>query len=195
MKATGFDLRRTYAGQWEMVVTLDPSSVTEAMRFVDNARTRKQGTLFEILCRVFRKKRSADANAYCWVLCQKLAEKLSENDPKMTKDEVYRLAISKVGIFKDFCGIAESDAKTLRHAWEMLGTGWITEQVDYSPDGDAVTVRCYYGSSTYNTKQMSRLIDYLVEDCKELGIETLPPDELRRLYAQVDALHGNPESR
>jgi hypothetical protein len=142
-----------------------------------------------------RKKRSADANAYCWVLCQKLAEKLSENDPKMTKDEVYRLAISKVGIFKDFCGLAESDAKTLRHAWEMLGTGWITEQVDYSPDGDAVTVRCYYGSSTYNTKQMSRLIEYLVEDCKELGIETLSPDELRRLYAQVDALHGNPESR
>lgn len=142
-----------------------------------------------------RKKRSADANAYCWVLCQKLAEKLSENDPKMTKDEVYRLAISKVGIFKDFCGLAESDAKTLRHAWEMLGTGWITEQVDYSPDGDAVTVRCYYGSSTYNTKQMSRLIDYLVEDCKELGIETLPPDELRRLYAQVDALHGHSESR
>lgn len=142
-----------------------------------------------------RKKRSADANAYCWVLCQKLAEKLSENDPKMTKDEVYRLAISKVGIFKDFCGLAESDAKTLRHAWEMLGTGWITEQVDYSPDGDAVTVRCYYGSSTYNTKQMSRLIDYLVEDCKELGIETLPPDELRRLYAQVDEVHGNPESR
>lgn len=142
-----------------------------------------------------RKKRSADANAYCWVLCQKLAEKLSENDPKMTKDEVYRLAISKVGIFKDFCGLVESDAKTLRHAWEMLGTGWITEQVDYSPDGETVTVRCYYGSSTYNTKQMSRLIDYLVEDCKELGIETLSPDELRRLYAQVDALHGNPESR
>ena len=37
---------------------------------------------------------------------------------------------------------------------------------------------------------------YMAEEiCKELGIETLPPDELRMLYAQVDALHGNSESR
>ena len=39
----------------------------------------------------------------------------------------------------------------------------------------------YHGSSVYDTKQMSRLIDNLVQDCKEIGIETLPPEKLSLL--------------
>lgn len=39
----------------------------------------------------------------------------------------------------------------------------------------------YYGSSCYDTKQMSSLIDHLVQDCKALGIETLTPQELARM--------------
>ena len=74
--------------------------------------------------------------------------------------------------------MTEDEAKTFRVAWEKLGTGWPTEQVDYGRDGDRVVVRAYYGSSTYNTKQMSRLIDSIVQDCKDLGIETLPPEKL-----------------
>ena len=37
------------------------------------------------------------------------------------------------------------------------------------------------GSSTYNTEEMSKLIDGLVSECKEQGIETLPPEELERM--------------
>ncbi len=89
--------------------------------------------------------------------------------------------------------MSPEDAKTLRHAWEMLGTGWITEQVDYMPDGTNVVVRCYYGSSQYNTKQMSRLIDNLVQDCKAVGIETDTPEEIERikyLWAQEPKKKG-----
>ena len=63
-------------------------------------------------------------------------------------------------------------------AWELLGTGWPTEQVGYDKDGDRLVIRAYYGSSRYNTRQMSRLIDSIVQDCKDLGIETLPPEKL-----------------
>ena len=38
----------------------------------------------------------------------------------------------------------------------------------------------YYGSSSYDTEQMSSLIDLLVDDCKAQGIETATPDELAR---------------
>lgn len=69
----------------------------------------------------------------------------------------------------------------------MLGTGWITEQVDYTQDGSQVVIRAYYGSSQYNTKQMSRLIDEIVSDCKEHGIETLTPNELARMKEEWDA--------
>ena len=70
------------------------------------------------------------------------------------------------------------EAKTFRTAWERLGQGWPTEQVDFTPDGERVVIRAYYGSSTYNTKRMSRLIDMIVENCKEQGIETLTPQQL-----------------
>lgn len=80
----------------------------------------------------------------------------------------------------DAC-LTDGEAATFRHMWESNGTGWPTERLDFTPDGERIVIRAYYGSSTYNTKQMSRLIDAIVTDCKELGIETLPPDELRRM--------------
>lgn len=44
--------------------------------------------------------------------------------------------------------------------------------------GEKLVIRAYYGSSQYSTKQMSRLLDSIVQDCKDLGIETLPPEKL-----------------
>ena len=42
------------------------------------------------------------------------------------------------------------------------------------------------GSSDYDTKEMSVLINGLVEECKEQGIETIPPDELRRILSNAE---------
>lgn len=131
----------------------------------------------------YRKKRSLNANNYCWLLCTKLAEKLSDEKVKYTKEDIYRKAIQEVGIYKDFENLTQSEAKTLQHAWQMLGTGWITEQVDFMQDGDHVVIRCYYGSSQYNTKLMSRLIDSLVQDCQAVGIITATPDEIANMLS------------
>lgn len=130
----------------------------------------------------FSPKRSKNANAYFWELCGRLSEKLN-----IPKDEVYREQIRHVGVYKDFQGISVPDAKTLRTAWEMLGTGWITEQVDYDTS-ETVTVRCYYGSSQYNTRQMSRLIDNIVQDCEAVGINTMTPQELSLLKSEWEAV-------
>lgn len=131
----------------------------------------------------FREKRSLDANSYFWLLCGKLAEKLTDEKVKYTKEDIYIKVIKEIGVYKDFQNLSPADAKTLRHAWEMLGTGWITEQVDYMQDGENVSVRCYYGSSQYNTKQMSRLIDNIVQDCEAVGIETKTPDQLAEMLS------------
>lgn len=126
----------------------------------------------EIVIKKRGKKRSLDANAYCWQLLDKLALELGS-----TKEELYKLYIKRVGIFKDFT-LTEDEAKTFRVAWGMLGTGWLTEQVDYAPDGERVVIRAYYGSRVYDTQRMARLIDEIVQDCKEIGIETLTGREL-----------------
>ena len=131
----------------------------------------------------YREKRSLNANSYLWHLCNELAKKLSDEGVKHTKEDIYRKAIKEIGVYKDWEGLTPKDAKTLRHAWELLGTGWITEQVDYMPDGETVTIRTYYGSSQYNTKQMSRIIKNIVEDCEAAGIETKTPNEIANLIS------------
>ena len=130
-----------------------------------------------------REKRSLDANSYMWLLCGKLAEKLSDEKVKHTKEDIYRDAIKEIGIWYDD-EIEPEKVKWRRTAWELIGTGWITERVDFSEDGNKEIIRFYYGSSQYNTKQMSRLIDNIVQDCKAVGIETMTPNQLVELKAR-----------
>lgn len=134
-----------------------------------------QQKVYECTIREHSKKRSKNANSYMWEMLTQLAEVL-----RTTKEELYLDYIKKYGIFKDFA-LDENDVGTFRYVWERQGTAWPTERMDYTPDGERLIVRAYYGSSTYNTKQMSRLIDAVVTDCKELGIETMPPDKLSAL--------------
>ena len=114
-------------------------------------------------------------------MCEKLAEKL-----ETTKIDVYLNSIKDVGVFYDD-EIEVEKVQRRRKAWEMIGTGWITERVDFSADGNREVIRFYYGSSSYNKKQMSRLIDNVVQDCKEQGIETRTPEQLAELVSLWEA--------
>ena len=127
----------------------------------------------DVAIKKYRQKRSNNANAYCWQLIGQIAELLNQS-----AEDVYRDAIRHVGIFQDV-ELTEQAAKTMQHVWKAHGIGWLSEQVDETANG--VLIRFYYGSSVYNTKQMSRLIDDIVTDAKELGIETKTPEELARM--------------
>lgn len=122
-----------------------------------------------------REKRSLDANAYAWVLLDKLAQAT-----RIPKTEIYRKAIKEIGGVSDTVCVLERAADRLEKGWESNGIGWFSERSE-SRLGGCVNVTLYYGSSVYDTAQMSRLIDYIVEDCKALGIETLTPDKLAML--------------
>ena len=128
-----------------------------------------------------REKRSLNANRYLWELCGKIADKLSDDGELFTKEDVYRNAVREVGVYQDTPMIYGFEDR-LRKAWEAHGTAWITEIVDYCED-NAVLVRCYVGSSQYDSKQMKRLIDYIQQDCDALGIDYLTPDEQARLIS------------
>lgn len=121
---------------------------------------------------VHREKRSRDANAYCWVLIDKLAEKTG-----LTKPEVYRAAIKEIGGVSDTVCVQDRAVDKLRQSWEKNGIGWQTDVLPSKLEG-CTNVVLYYGSSTYDTAQMFRLIDHIVQDCKAVGIETATPEEL-----------------
>ncbi len=129
-----------------------------------------------------REKRSLDANRYMWRLCGELAKKLSDEKVSYTKEDIYRDAIKEIGVWYDD-EIEPDKVKRRCTAWEMIGTGWITERVDFTRDGEKEIIRFYYGSSQYNKKQMSRLIDNIVQDCKAVGIETRTPNEIANMLS------------
>lgn len=141
----------------------------------------KQNRLYDADIKQHREKRSLDANAYLWALLDDLAAAL-----RTTKKELYIQKVREVGIYKEY-HLTEDEYKTFRVAWEKQGEGWPVERVDYTRDGERFEVRAYYGSSTYSTKRMSRLLDSVIEDCKAVGIETLPSDKVALLREDWDA--------
>jgi hypothetical protein len=126
------------------------------------------------------KKRSLDANSYMWVICDKIAKAM--HDGKTTKEDIYRHAIREVGEWEDKPVLAEDVEKHIK-MWGMIGDGWFSEERRDSKLPGHKVVRDYYGSHIYDTVSMSRLIDYIVEQAKELGIPTETPDEIARLKA------------
>ena len=129
-----------------------------------------------------REKRSLDANAYFWKLLQELCE-LAEIDTV----EEYKRRIKELGIFKQF-RIETKDVKTFEKVWTDRGIAWFCEIADteYLGDIEFKIIHAYYGSSSYNSKQMSRLIDGVVQDCKTYGIETKPQAEIDSLLKEWD---------
>lgn len=127
-------------------------------------------------------KRSLTANNYLWVLCRELSKKLSKESP-ITRKDIYRHAIRECAIW---CKELPLDEETFNYLKEEEDKEGATFRVvdELYREGDLIHARLYKGSSKFNSIQMSRLIDYIVEECKEQGIDTMPPDELARLIGE-----------
>lgn len=126
------------------------------------------------------KRRSLDANAYAWVLIGKLAEALSKS-----KAEIYRETIRDIGGASEILCIQNPAVDTFCAAWSHQGLGWQTETFPSKIPG-CTNVTVYYGSSVYDTKQMSLLIDRLVQDCESIGIPTLTDETVEKMLARWD---------
>ena len=126
-----------------------------------------------------RRKRTLDANAYFWAIVTQIAEKLQDEKTMVTKEDIYKKYIRGVGVFTPLA-VQEKSVEDFIKAWQKNGTGWVCEVVDSTLDG-CKKVFAYYGSSTFDTKQMARIIDMAIQDAKALGIETMPPNELESL--------------
>lgn len=124
-----------------------------------------------------RKKRSNDANAYFFTLADKLAERLN-----IPKTEIYRNYIKEIGGVSETVCVRNEAVEKLCEGWKHNGLGWQTDTIPSKIQG-CTNVVLYYGSSTYNTEQMSRLINLIVEDCKVQGIETRTPDEIANMLS------------
>jgi hypothetical protein len=154
-----------WAGGELILATSSPDAVRFAMAFEPGDYTISKE----------RKKRSLDANGYAWVLIDKIAAAM-----RLGKEEVYRNSIRDIGGNSEIICVPDKAVDTLRRCWEKNGLGWQMDTMPSKLPGCTNAV-LFYGSSAYDTHQMSILIDRLVQDCKALGIETLPPEKLAAL--------------
>lgn len=114
---------------------------------------------------------------YAWELMGKLAE-----TSKTTKETVYKKAIRDVGVY-EVVPIKDEALERFMTSWSKNGLGWICETTKSKLEG-FTNVLAYYGSSAYDTAEMSRLIDWIVEECKLQNIETKPKNELESLVKE-----------
>lgn len=122
-----------------------------------------------------RKKRSLDANAYCWALIGHMSDKL--NIPPV---EIYQEYILCSNCY-EVVPIRQNVVKRWCEEWENRGDGYLTVDIGESKHTGYENIRCYFGSSSFDTKEMSRFLDEIVADCRELGIETATERELSLL--------------
>lgn len=126
------------------------------------------------------KSRSMNANAYCLVLCQKIAEVMS-NHSYISKEDVYRKAIKDCSHFT-YVPVREDAVERYINIWKGHGLGWIAEDAGECKNLKGYhNVMCYHGSSVYNTKEMARLIDCLTDECEQLGIKLEPSEYIQSL--------------
>lgn len=161
-------------GGWLMVKP-EREDLGKAMAVVRKHKDR----LYDLEVKEHRKKRSLDANAYAWVLINKIADAL-----RITPIEIYRQAIQNVGGNYEVLPVKEEAAEHFKQVWQAQGLGWPCVDMGKSKIEGYRNLRAYYGSSTYSTTQMSQLIENLVQDCRALNIEVKSGEELASLMGE-----------
>lgn len=135
------------------------------------------GRELDLSLKEFKPKRSLNANAYMWALIGKIAEVL-----RISQNDVYHKVLCDYGTYDKDDGVT----KVISILADVKLDGWLyvhtkpIKTVDL--EGKKFThYALIKGSSEYNTKEMSHLLDGVIYEAKELGIEVMTPEELERL--------------
>lgn len=158
-------------GNIEITFTAPKSTLRQFDGLKDKALT--------VTVKEFRPKRSLSQNSYMWVLLDQLAQKVNRS-----REFIYKEYIRAYGVF-EILPIKNEAVETFKVRWQK-GLGWFCEDLGESKLNGFTKLIAYYGSSTYNSKEMTRLIDAIIEDCKEMGINTMPLNDIMLLQNEND---------
>ena len=132
-----------------------------------------------------RQRRSKDANAYMWELIERLAGVLN-----IANQHCYRHIVRDYGL-SDVIPVRNENIGFWISQWEARGIGWQCEDLGECRNFEGYhNIRNYYGTSVYDTKQMYQLLEGLIQECKDQGIETMTPDQIEEMR-RLENEHGN----
>ena len=127
--------------------------------------------VYDVEIKIHREKRSLNANSYCWKLCTEIASAINSD-----KDSVYLLMLKRDGVsdlipisnqvpIDDYIKYYDIESRTDKYTWYKI----------------------YKGSSKYDTKEMSVLLNGIVSECKEMGIPTKEDLEIERMVKEWES--------
>lgn len=116
-----------------------------------------------------REKRSLSQNSYAWELITKIGNVL-----RKSKEEVYLQMLKDYGQSEIVSILSSIEPKGYFKYYEKIGTGIVNNK-------EFTHYKIFKGSSEFDSKEMTILIDGIIQECKQLGIETLTPDEISKL--------------
>lgn len=147
----------------------------------------------EIRCKLvqWREKRSKDANAFFYVLVDKLAEAL-----RVSKPYIHNLMLQRYGQIEKVDGkpvwVVLPETEAVKKKVEEEDTLHLRSTSEVKQGKDGKMYRTYLllkGSHELDTKGMSVLLDGIISECKEVGIQTETPDEIAKMKALWNEQH------
>ena len=169
--ATISSMARGMGGELLLTLALTPNHIEEITKLKDVPLTVKIDK--------HRNRRSTNANNYAWLLISKIAEKMY---PPMNKNEVYLEMLKRYGQGTTISALTDKlpDVERELDYWEQIGTGKVNGK-------DFTHLRMWVGSSKYSSSEMNIFISGIVDEAKELNIETMTPDELSKMVGEWNA--------
>ncbi len=116
-----------------------------------------------------RKKRSLSQNAYAWELIGKIADIM-----RLSKEEVYLKMLKSYGQSTLISVLSEVNPNEYFKYYETIGKSEIKGK-------EFTHYKFFKGSSEYDSKEMTIFIDGVIQECKQLGIETMTPEQIALL--------------
>ncbi len=127
--------------------------------------------LKELEIKIHREKRSLDANAALWKMLSMMAEKL-----KTSKDELYLTMLQRYGVFTHVI-VKPSMVDRIKAEWRT-----VVELGEVNINGrTGIQLQCYFGSSQLDSKEFSVLLQGVIDEAKELGIEFISKEDFARM--------------
>ena len=154
-----------------------PCIVFELNRYdLERAQAYNDKDLTGYTIEVVKQKRSNDQNRYMWELISQIADRSG-----LRPNDVYRHAIREAGTYIDV-KVRNDAHEAFCRTWSDKGVGWWVEIIS---EGHAdKTCRAYCGTSGYNSAEMSKIIDWVIDEAHWYDIETETPEQIARRKAE-----------
>lgn len=163
------DMRLTVKGDIELLLTVKGDKVA-----IGELVAKANEKPYTVNIEPPKKKRSKDANSALWEMLTKMAEVLHT-----TKDELYLEVLDRYGV-STFIVVKPNAVDKVKQEWKT-----VRELGEVTINGKTgIQLQCFFGSSTYNSKEFSVLLDGVIQEAKEIDVPFISSEEQARYIAE-----------